>query len=83
MLHFVAPHKYAIWDSKIYKFIYEEKPHNYRVNDVGKYIEYLELLEELEKEDAFGGFHKSINMKIGYDVSSKRAIELVMFLNSP
>ena len=83
LLHFVAPHKYAIWDSKIYAFVHEKKAYNYRVNNVNLYIEYLEVLEGLEKEDGFGSFYQSVNKKIGYDVFSKRAIEMVMFLNSP
>ena len=83
LLHFVAPHKYAIWDSKIYTFVYEQKAHNYRVNDISRYIKYLELLDKLEKNEKFVAFHHNINKKIGYTVSSKRAIELVMFLNSP
>ena len=83
MLHFVAPHKYAIWDSKIYAFVHEKKAYNYRVNNVDLYIKYLEALDGLEKKNEFGAFHQSVNRKIGYEVSSKRAIELVMFLNSP
>ena len=83
LLHFVAPHKYAIWDSKIYAFVHEKKANNYRVNNVDLYVKYLEALEGLEKKAGFGAFHQSINRKVGYEVSSKRAIELVMFLNSP
>ncbi|MDF1821050.1 MAG: hypothetical protein P1U64_05745 [Alcanivoracaceae bacterium] len=83
LLHFVVPHKYAIWDSKIYAFVHEKKAYNYRVNDVDLYVKYLEALEELEGKEQFGAFHRSVNGKIGYDVSCKRAIELIMFLNSP
>ncbi len=83
LLHFVAPDKYAIWDSKVYKFVHEKKAYHYNVNKVELYVKYLEILEILEQEKEFGAFHQSVNRKIGYDVSSKRAIELVMFLNSP
>jgi hypothetical protein len=83
LLHFVAPFSFAIWDSKVYSFIYEEKPYNHRVNKVDKYFNYLEKLRELQKDTRFTVYHSSINAKVGYDVSALRALELVMFLNSP
>lgn len=39
LLHFAAPNAFAIWDSKIYSFVFQEKAHNYRVNQVVKYRE--------------------------------------------
>lgn len=83
LLHFVAPFSFAIWDSKVYSFLYEEQPHNYRVNNVQKYLDYLEKLSELQKDKRFTSFHVSINTKVGYEVSPLRALELVMFLHSP
>ena len=44
LLHFVAPNTYSIWDSKVFSFVHEKRPHNYRVNDVGAYQGYLALL---------------------------------------
>ena len=82
LLHFTSPNKFAIWDSKIYSFVFEDKPHNYRVNQISNYREYLSLLQEIMKHPDFMLFHKSINTKIGYDVTPFRAIELIMYLNS-
>ena len=31
LLHFINPEDYAIWDSNVYRYIYEEEPYNYRV----------------------------------------------------
>jgi hypothetical protein len=83
LLHFVAPSKYAIWDSKVYSFVHEKRPHNYRVNNVAAYIEYLELLRHLATEVEFPPFHASVQAKLGYQVSPMRSLELVMFLNAP
>jgi hypothetical protein len=82
LLHFVAPTQFAIWDSKIYAFTFEEKPHNYRVNQVKKYRHYLDTLARLQGDQRFNAFHGSVNGKVGYDVSPLRALELVMFLNA-
>lgn len=83
LLHFVAPDRFAIWDSKIYAFVFQKKPHNYRVNEVATYRRYLSLLADIRSDSRFDAFHESVNGKIGYAVSPLRAIELVMFLNAP
>lgn len=83
LLHFVAPTHYPIWDSKVYSFVHEERPHPYRVNSVVKYQEYVELLKDLTNNPRFQKFHASVQNKLGYKVSPVRALELVMFLNAP
>lgn len=83
LLHFVAPTRYAIWDSKVFSFIHEKRSHNYRVNNVAAYQSYLSLLRDLAKRPEFPAFHVSVNRKIGYQVSPMRALEVVMFLNAP
>ena len=83
LLHFVAPDRFAIWDSKIYAFVFQKKPHNYRVNEVVNYRRYHSLLAGIRSDSRFDAFHESVNEKIGYEVSPLRAIELVMFLNAP
>jgi hypothetical protein len=83
LLHFTSPNNFAIWDSKIYFFIFNEKPHNYRVNRISNYREYLSRLKNILQKPGFDLFHSSINAKLGYEVTPFRAIELIMFLNSP
>ncbi len=83
LLHFVAPYSFAIWDSKVYSFVYEKRPHHYRVNDVNTYADYLERLAQLALRAEFGAFHASVQQKVGYAISPFRALELVMFLNAP
>ncbi len=83
LLHFVSPENFAIWDSKIYSFVHEQKPYNHRVNRVGAYLEYIGKLNELKADLRFKAFHRSVEQKIGYPVSAFRALELVMFLNPP
>ncbi len=83
LLHFCAPDRYAIWDSKIYSFVHNKKPYNYRVNEVNLYSEYLLGLSEVRQDPRFTDFHAKVNRKVGYDVSAFRAIELVMFKSAP
>ncbi len=82
LLHFAAPDSFAIWDSRVYRFVHKQRPYASRVNNALKYHAYLETLSHLKQDSRFPAFHTSINKKIGYDVSALRAIELVMFLGS-
>jgi len=80
LLHFVAPEKFAIWDSNVYKFIFPGKPYDYRVvRKVAYYRDYLDRLAKIQANGRFDQFHASVNKKVGYDVSALRAIELVMY----
>jgi hypothetical protein len=82
LLHFALPTSFAIWDSNIYAFIFQEKAHHYRVNCASPYKSYLGQLELYRLDARFPQFHESVNKKIGYDVSGLRALELIMFLNA-
>lgn len=81
LLHFVNPQAFAIWDSRIYRFIYGNTPHQYRVNNAAIYEKYLQILFRLKQDKRFPAFHTSVNRKMGYPVSALRALEVVMFLN--
>ncbi|VEJ21002.1 hypothetical protein [Neisseria animaloris] len=96
LLHFIAPDSFAIWDNNVHKFICSKKlidnniykkniypPKNKEYVQIPNYRAYLNLLTEIQKNSKFKDFHKSVNKKIGYEVSPLRAIELIMFLNSP
>ncbi|MDV7876632.1 hypothetical protein [Pseudomonas aeruginosa] len=83
LLHFVNPEAFAIWDSKIYHFLRRKAPHAYRVNSASEYEAYLDQLRRLQQDDRFPVLHASVNRKMGYAVSPLRALEVVMFLNSP
>ncbi|MEK7854917.1 MAG: hypothetical protein AAB288_02420, partial [Acidobacteriota bacterium] len=80
LLHFVTPDNFAIWDSRVYFFLHAQRPYASRVNSATNYREYLKTLSDLRRDSRFPGFHTSINRKIGYRVSTLRALELVMFL---
>jgi len=83
LLHFVAPNHFPIWDSKVYSFVHENRPHHYRVNSVERYKQYVALLKDLATKQEFPNFHESVQKKIGYNVSPLRALELIIFLNAP
>ena len=82
LLHFVSPEKYAIWDSKIYFFLFQKSSQPNTIGKIEKYFEYLHKLNELEQSPKFPAFHAMVNTTLNYPVSAKRALEIVMFENS-
>jgi hypothetical protein len=83
LLHFVRPDIFPIWDSNVYGFVFEEKPRHDRVQNVAKFREFVRRVNAVRSDERFGDFHASVNFKVGYGVSEPRAVELIMFLNSP
>lgn len=47
LLHFISPESYAIWDRKIYTYLYQERADTHRVKKNDKYIAYLALVDEI------------------------------------
>ena len=83
LLHFINPKQYAIWDSRVFRFLNNVEPHKYRLEKPRAYIEYLKLIEELKNEKAFTAFFELMKQKVGYDITEYRALELAFFKGTP
>ena len=79
LLHFINPKQYAIWDSRVFRFLNDVEPHKYRLEKPRAYIEYLNVIEELKNEKAFTAFFELMKQKVGYDITEYRALELAFF----
>ena len=79
LLHFINPKQYAIWDSRVFRFLNDVEPHKYRLEKPRAYIEYLKLIEELKNEKVFTAFFELMKQKVGYDITEYRALELAFF----
>ena len=81
LLHFICPDKYAIWDSRVYRFIFEEEPYQYRLEAPQIYREYLNALRVIVSSSFFAGTKDAAEKAVGYPVTVLRACELIMFAN--
>ncbi len=79
LLHFICPEDHAIWDSRVYRYLHQEAPYQYRLEAPDAYWDYLSVLAALVKDERFEGFKKKVNGAVGYPVTDKRACELLMF----
>jgi len=80
LLHFINPNTYAIWDSRVYKFINGRK-NEYQTREPDNYLAYLVNCRDIVQDREFQTLHESMNRKIGYSVTPYRAIELIMYMN--
>lgn len=81
LLHFICPVKYAIWDSRVYRFIFEEEPYQYRLEAPLIYREYLNALRVIVSSSSFARTKDAVEKAVGYRVTDLRACELIMFAN--
>lgn len=79
LLHFINPQQYAIWDSRVFRFLNNEEPHKYKVEKPATYIEYLDFIEKLKNEKVFNSFYDLMKEKVGYEITEYRALELAFF----
>lgn len=81
LLHFICPEKYAIWDSRVYRFIFKEEPSTHRLSKPHAYQDYLDALRVLTKSSSFQRAKVSVVKAVGYRITDLRACELIMFAN--
>ena len=79
LLHFINPKQYAIWDSRVFRFLNNEEPHKYKLEKPKTYFEYLDFIEKLKSEKAFNSFYELMKQKVGYEITEYRALELAFF----
>lgn len=86
LLHFINPENYAIWDSRVHRYLRETtKPgtFSYDIGAVANYETYLKYLTEICNyngfEKLFSPLKEKIERQFRYTISKYRAIELLMF----
>ena len=79
LLHFINPNLYAIWDSVVFRYLTDEEPYDYRINDYSAYLKYLDLCRELCRKPLFKTIKEGLEAKIDSKVSDMRAIEMIMY----
>lgn len=78
LLHFICPNKYAIWDSRVCKYICGNVS-QYKIQQPKLYLEYLSAIDEIVKNKEFRSIQLKVEEECGYKITSIRAAELIMF----
>lgn len=79
LLHFINPNQYAIWDSRVFRFLNKTEPYKYRLEKPATYLHYLDFIEQLKNEKTFAPFYQLMKQQVGYEITEYRALELAFF----
>lgn len=81
LLHFISPDKFAIWDSRVYRYLKGEEAHEYRIGNCESFLLYLEFCSYLTTLSEYEKVHEVICKEVGYPMTRFRTAELVMYQN--
>ena len=81
LLHFINPHKFAIWDSRVYRYLTGDTAHHNRIGNCESYLSFLKFCDYLTNEKEYEKAHNTICKKLGYQMTKMRTVELIMYLN--
>jgi hypothetical protein len=78
LLHFINPRDYAIWDSRIFRYLTEKKS-SYGIDRPQLYLDYLNGIKNIAENKDYGKLHDLISRNFEYDIYPTRTIEITMF----
>lgn len=78
LLHFINPAEYAIWDSRIFRYLTHKKS-QYGIDKAENYLGYLTKMKELSNHESYPRLHTMIEKHFNYSLTPMRAIEILMF----
>jgi len=78
LLHFIRPDLYAIWDSRIYRYIHGQINQN-EISKPSNYILYMSTLNEVVKHPQFLSIKSFVRDQFKHELSPLRIAEIIMF----
>lgn len=65
LLHFINPRVYAIWDSRVFSFLFPDiRAHKYRVEDPDLYLCYLDWIDHVTQDEVYLQIESVMQVKI-------------------
>jgi len=81
LLHFINPVNFAIWDSRVYRYLTNKEPYVNSIGNCNSYLDYLAFCNYLTQHKEFDSLKNIVEMKVGYSMTAFRVAELVMYFN--
>ena len=78
LLHFINPRDYAIWDSRIFRYLTEKKSSS-GIDRPLLYLDYLSGIKNISENKDYGKLHELISRNFDYEIYPTRVIEITMF----
>jgi len=83
LLHFINPECFAIWDSKVYKYLTKNNANQNSISKSESYLAYLKFCKELTEREEYEEIHNHVWNQVGYEMTKFRTAELIMFSTPP
>jgi hypothetical protein len=80
LLHFINPCKYAIWDSRVFRYLTNKYNYN-QIENPANYLSYLTFCFELIISEEFDTLKKLIESRVGYLMTPLRIVDIIMYEN--
>lgn len=82
LLHFINPEKFAIWDSRVYRYLTGQEAYNHRIGNCEAYLAFLNFCDFITRSKEYEKAHNSIcnKLKPDYSLTKFRSAELIMYL---
>lgn len=80
LLHFMNPQAFAIWDSRVFRYLTQQYPTNEKMGNCVAYLEYLAFCKGLIVDSQFAACRLEVEKQVGYSMTEMRIVELVMFI---
>ncbi|MEM1190153.1 MAG: hypothetical protein AAGI72_16605 [Pseudomonadota bacterium] len=77
LLHFLRPDTYPVWDSRIDRFMHGDDADT---SDANRYFDYLADFDRVRQDPLFETLRASLAAKLGYEIHTSRAFEMIMYL---
>jgi len=81
LMHFINPEIIPIWDSRVYTYLTGKRAHNYRVENIINFREYIKFCHSLISDERFIQAKYTVEANVGYNMSNMRIADLVMYSN--
>ena len=78
LLHFLNPDTYAIWDSRIFRYL-TGKSSTYGIDKAITYLEYLNALNMVKEHKDYPVLHDRVEARVKKKITHMCAIEMIMF----
>lgn len=81
LLHFINPSIYPIWDSRVYRSLFDNVNIN-RINNENSYWDYFDMCHQTIHKLPIEEISEKFSGYVGYEVSSVRTFEQILFYYS-
>jgi hypothetical protein len=80
LLHFINPNMFAIWDSRVLRYLTNRGSNSYRLDKSKLYLDFLKFCKYITNQPGYNEIHNLVVEKLNQGKMTKyRTVELIMY----